>query len=54
MQGVALEGVALGRIALGRVALRRVALGRVAWWLATCARKAKVPGSSPAVSYVQR
>ena len=29
-------------------------LGRVAWWLATCARKAKVPGSSPAASYVQR
>ena len=27
---------------------------RVAWWLATCARKAKVPGSSPAASYVQR
>ena len=29
-------------------------LGRVAWWLATCARKPKVPGSSPAASYVQR
>ena len=28
--------------------------GRVAWWLATCARKPKVPGSSPAASYVQR
>ena len=27
---------------------------RVAWWLATCARKPKVSGSSPAVSYVQR
>ena len=26
----------------------------VAWWLATCARKTKVPGSSPAASYVQR
>ena len=25
--------------------------GRVAWWLATCARKPKVPGSSPAASY---
>ena len=23
-------------------------------WLATCARKLKVPGSSPAASYVQR
>ena len=29
-------------------------LGRVAWWLATCSRKPKVPGSSPATSYVQR
>ena len=29
-------------------------LGRVAWWLATCARKPKVPGSSPAASYAQR
>ena len=28
--------------------------GRVALWLATCARKPKVPGSSPAASYVQR
>ena len=28
--------------------------GRVAWWLATCARQPKVPGSSPAASYVQR
>ena len=28
--------------------------GRVAWWLATCARKPKLPGSSPAASYVQR
>ena len=28
--------------------------GRVAWWLATCPRKPKVPGSSPAASYVQR
>ena len=28
--------------------------GRVAWWLETCARKPKVPGSSPAASYVQR
>ena len=27
---------------------------RVAQWLATCARKPKVPGSSPAASYVQR
>ena len=27
---------------------------RVAWWLVTCTRKPKVPGSSPAVSYVQR
>ena len=27
---------------------------RVAWWLATCARKPNVPGSSPAASYVQR
>ena len=27
---------------------------RVAWWLATFARKPKVPGSSPAASYVQR
>ena len=29
-------------------------LGRVAWWLATCARKPKVPVSNPAASYVQR
>ena len=29
-------------------------IGRVAQWLATCARKPKVPGSSPAASYVQR
>ena len=29
-------------------------VGRVAWWLATCARKPKVPGSSLAASYVQR
>ena len=28
--------------------------GRVAWWLATCAWKPKVPGSSPAASYAQR
>ena len=28
--------------------------GRVAWWLAACAWKPKVPGSSPAASYVQR
>ena len=28
--------------------------GRVASWLATCARKLKVPSSSPATSYVQR
>ena len=28
--------------------------GRVAWWLAACAQKPKVPGSSPASSYVQR
>ena len=28
--------------------------GRVAWWLATCARKPKVLGSSSAASYVQR
>ena len=27
---------------------------RVAWWLATCARNPKVPGSSPTASYVQR
>ena len=26
----------------------------LAWWLATCARTPKVPGSSPAASYVQR
>ena len=26
----------------------------IAWWLATCARKPKVPGSIPAASYVQR
>ena len=32
----------------------RSVVGRVAWWLATCARKPKVPGSSPAASYVQR
>ena len=32
----------------------KVNQGRVAWWLATCARKPKVPGSSPAASYVQR
>ena len=29
-------------------------LWHVAYWLATCARKPKVPGSSPAASYVQR
>ena len=29
-------------------------LGRVAWWLATCAWKPRVPGSSPAASYAQR
>ena len=29
-------------------------IGRVAQWLPTCARKPKVPGSSPAASYVQR
>ena len=29
-------------------------LGRIAWWLVTCAWKPKVPGSSPAASYVQR
>ena len=29
------------------------AKGRVAEWLATCARKPKVPGSSPAASYAQ-
>ena len=29
-------------------------IGPVAQWLATCARKPKVPGSSPAASYVQR
>ena len=28
--------------------------GRVVWCLATCARKPKVPGLSPAASYVQR
>ena len=28
--------------------------GYISWWLATCARKTKVPGSSPAASYVQR
>ena len=28
--------------------------GRITWWLATCARKPKVPGSSPAASYMQR
>ena len=33
---------------------RFLKIGRVAWWLATCARKPKVPGSSPATSYVQR
>ena len=32
----------------------RSVVGRVAWWLATCARKPKVSGSSPAASYVQR
>ena len=29
-------------------------IGPVAWWLATCARKSKVPGTSPAISYAQR
>ena len=29
-------------------------IGRVAQWLATCTRKSKVPGSSPAARYVQR
>ena len=29
-------------------------IGCVAQWLATCARKPKVPGSSPAASYAQR
>ena len=28
--------------------------GCIAWWLATCARKPKVPGLSQAASYVQR
>ena len=28
--------------------------GCVAWWLATCTRKPKVLGSSPAASYVQK
>ena len=28
-------------------------LERVVWWLATCARKPKVPGSNPTASYVQ-
>ena len=28
--------------------------GITAWWLATCARKPTVPGSSPAASYAQR
>ena len=28
--------------------------GRVASWLATCTRKPKVSGSSPAANYVQR
>ena len=30
------------------------AFGRVPQWLATCVRKPKVPGSSPAASYVMR
>ena len=34
--------------------LRSKIYGRVAWWLATCTRKLKVPGLSPAASYVQR
>ena len=33
---------------------KQTILGRVAWWLATSARKPKVPGSSPDASYVQR
>ena len=37
-----------------RVAQGRIVQGRLAWWLATCARKPKVPGSSPAASYAQR
>ena len=41
---------------LGKLAKIRddVYLMRVAQWLATCAQKPKVPGSSPAASYVQR
>ena len=36
--------------------IKRVALwlGGVTLWLAICARKPKVPGSSPAASYAQR
>ena len=41
------------RITSGRVAQGRVAQGRVAQWLATCARKSRVPGSSPAARYAQ-
>ena len=33
---------------------RNLVFGRVAWWLATCARKPKDPGSYPAASYAQR
>ena len=36
------------------LSLKQWNLGRVAYWLATYARKPKVPGSSPAASYVQR
>ena len=40
---------------IGAFKLRLRAINwRVAQWLATCTRKPKAPGSSPAASYVQR
>ena len=41
-------------IATNVASLVLASFGRVAWWLGTCAQKPKVPGLSPAASYVQR
>ena len=41
-------------LSLNQLFLIENIIGRVAWWLATCARKPKVRGSSPAASYAQR
>ena len=42
------------QIAAGFVFNDMICLQRLAWWLASCARKPEVPGSSPAARYVQR